>query len=98
VPVGHHVVTCAQPGTDRTWTRQVDVAAGGSVLVSGALLADIAVTTDIDVTVDGARLAPGARLVIKPGHHQLEAHGAKKHADIRSACVVRDRPELDCYP
>jgi len=98
VPAGHHVVTCEQPGTGRAWKREVEVAAGGTTPASGALLADITVQSDIDATLDGITLAPGKHVVVKAGYHQLEARGAKKHADIRGPCTVRDRPELDCYP
>ena len=98
VPAGHHVVTCEQPGTGRAWKREVDVAAGGTTPASGALLADIPIRSEIAATLDGIALAPGKRLVVKAGYHQLEAGGAKKHADIRGPCTVRERPELDCYP
>ncbi len=98
VAAGHHVVTCAQTGTGRTWTREVDVAPGGSASASATLLADVTITSEIDAKLDGAPLGPGAHVVVKPGYHDIESHGATQHAHIRATCVIRDRPELDCYP
>jgi tRNA A-37 threonylcarbamoyl transferase component Bud32 len=98
VAAGHHVVTCAQSGTGRSWTREVDVPPGGSAPADGTLLADVTITSEIDAKLDGAPLGPGAHVVVKPGYHDIESHGATHHAHIRMTCVIRDRPELDCYP
>ena len=97
VAAGHHVVVCEQPGMGRAWTREVDVAAGGSTPASGSLLGDATVTSTIDATIDDVPIAPGGHLVVKPGHHNLAAHGAHKHVEFQGACEVRDQPELACY-
>jgi hypothetical protein len=97
VTAGHHVVTCAQTGTDRVWTRDVDVAAGGRATASGKLLPDVTVRFEIDATLDGMKHASGSAIVVPANVHQLEAGGAHMYADIKASCVVRDRPQLDCY-
>ena len=97
VEAGHHVVTCAQTGTGREWTREVDVAAGQTVTASGTLLGAVAVTFEVDGKLDGAAYTRGQRAQVKTGRHLLEA-GGKKYIDVRSPCVVRDQPDLDCYP
>ncbi len=96
---GHHeLVTCAQPGTDRAWTHEVEVAPGRTVTTTGTMLGAIRVTFDVDAKLDGAAFTRGRPTTVKIGRHLLETAGAKKYVDVRSACAVRDRPDLDCYP
>jgi hypothetical protein len=97
VAAGHHVVTCAQPGTDRVWTRDVDLAPGGRAPASGKLLPDVTVRFEVDAALDGVKHAAGTHVIVPANVHQLEANGAHMYADIKASCVVRDRPQLDCY-
>ena len=97
VDVGHHVVTCTQPGTGREWTREVDVAAGQTASASGTMLGAVTIRFDVDARLDGAAFAKGQTTTVKTGRHLLET-GGKKYIDVRTACVVRDHPDLDCYP
>jgi eukaryotic-like serine/threonine-protein kinase len=98
VEAGHHYLACAQPGTDRAWTREVDVAANTVVTVTGTMLAPVTITFEIAATLNGTAYASGATTTIKPGYARIEANGVKKDTTVREPCVIRDRPELGCFP
>jgi hypothetical protein len=98
VEAGHHSLACAQPGTDRAWTREVDVAANAQVTVTGTMLAPVTITFGIAATLNGTAYANGATTTVKPGYVRIEANGIPKDTTVREACVIRDRPELGCYP
>ncbi|NVB77339.1 MAG: hypothetical protein HOV81_03005 [Kofleriaceae bacterium] len=97
VPVGHHVVTCAQPGLGKQWTREVDVAAGGVVTVAGALLGTVTVTLGIDASIDGVAHRRGASIQLKANRYEVIAGDGKAFLDIRVSCTLRTTPELGCY-
>ncbi|MEO8845401.1 MAG: serine/threonine-protein kinase [Kofleriaceae bacterium] len=98
VEAGHHYLACTQPGTDRAWTREVDVAANTLVTVTGTMLAPVTITFEIAATLNGTVYASGATTTVKPGYARIEANGVKKDTTVREPCVIRDRPELGCFP
>jgi len=98
VAAGHHVVACAQPGSDRAWTHEVDVAPNETATVDGVMLGSVDVTLAIDATIGTTAYHRGDVAHLKVGRYALSAGTTKKFFDLRVACTVRDRPELDCYP
>lgn len=97
VAVGHHLVTCAQPGLGKQWTREVDVAAGGVVTVAGSLLGTVTVTLGIDASIDGVAHRRGASIQLKANRYEVVAGDQKAFLDIRVSCTLRTTPELACY-
>jgi hypothetical protein len=95
---GHHIVGCAQPGTGRSWQREVDVAAGATAVADGSLLGTTAVTLAIDATIDGVAYRRGAVAHLTFGRHRVTAGGAPTWIDVRGTCALRSDPSLDCYP
>jgi hypothetical protein len=98
VPAGHHVVTCEQPGTGRSWRREPDIAAGVTSVVQGSLLGTVEVRLAIDATIDAVAYRNGATAQLAVGRHRVAAGGLPTWIDIRGPCVVRSDPTLDCYP
>ena len=97
VDAGRHVVTCEQPGTGKTWTRTLDVPAGGSVVAAGTMLGTLAVTLEVDATIDGTPHRAGSVVKLPAGRHDLVIGGAKSFFTLRAACRVRATPEPGCY-
>jgi tRNA A-37 threonylcarbamoyl transferase component Bud32 len=97
VEAGRHFLACEQPGTDRSWKREVDVAANAVVTVTGTMLAPVTVTFEIAATLNGVAYDRGATATVKPGYARIEANGTKKDTTVREGCVIRDRPELGCF-
>jgi hypothetical protein len=62
------------------------------------MLGAVDVTLGIDATIDGAAHHRGDLVHLKVGRYPLQAGGTKKYLDLRTSCVVRDQPDLDCYP
>jgi hypothetical protein len=98
LPVGHHVVTCAQQGTGRTWTGEVEIAADATATVQASLLAVVEVTLAVDATIDGVAYRHGAVAKVVFGRHRVATGGAPSWIDVEGACVLRTDPTLDCYP
>ena len=97
VEAGRHDLACEQPGTDRVWTREVDVAANAHVTVEGTMLPPVTVTFEVAATLNGTAYERGAKTTVKPGFAEIVVHGEKKNAQLRAPCVVRDQPQVDCY-
>ena len=100
VPVGHHFVTCEHQNSTPllSWTREAVVVANQTATVSGMMLGAIPIKFEVDTKFDGVPFAKGTSTVVKAGNYLVEVDGVKKYTDIRSACVIRARPNLDCYP
>ncbi|CAN5665808.1 hypothetical protein BH11MYX1_BH11MYX1_17590 [soil metagenome] len=98
VEVGRHTVTCAQPGTHRTWTREVEIAANETATVTGTMLAAVAIHFEVAATWAGQPFAKGAATTAMPGQYKVRAGSAEKYVGVTGACTVRDQPELGCYP
>ena len=98
VEVGQHTVICAQPGTQRRWTRVVEVVANETVTVIGAMLAPVAIHFELEATWAGQPFARGASTTAIPGQYKLRVGRAEKYVGVTGACTVRDQPELGCYP
>ena len=79
VPAGHHVVTCAQPGINPGWSREVDVVDGKAIAVQGTMLVPVAVTIAItgdSVQIDGSHYPRGTVAKLKPGRYRaVVMHG-----------------------
>ena len=99
VDPGRHTIICEQPGTDRHWTREVDVGSGETKRVGGTMLATLAVTLGIDAALDDVPYRKGQVAHLTAGRHSVAiAGGVKKWVDLRVACTVALSPDLDCYP
>lgn len=98
LPVGHHVLTCAQQGTGRIWNGEVEIAADATVTVQASLLGAVEVTLAVDATIDGVAYRHGAVAKVVFGRHRVAAGGAPTWIDVEGACVLRADPTLDCYP
>jgi len=97
VPAGSHKVVCTQgSGTDKMWTKQVEVGAGETETVSGSLLPAIDVRVATDVTIEGTTYRAGTVARLK-GRVRLEKDGVKIYVTISSPCEIRDQPDLNCY-
>jgi hypothetical protein len=97
VPAGHHTVRCEQEGTPRKWRRDVEVVANQTATVTGTLLAEVEIRFEIDASINGVAHARGDTIRLKPSQITIEAHGTRRFYALAGPCVVRDRPELDCY-
>jgi hypothetical protein len=102
VPAGHHTVRCEQPGTQRKWSQEVDVAPGESKQVRGSLLVTIDVAIAIshgsEVLIDNVHYPPNAVVKVPAGRREVTIPGvAKAFVTITSTCTIRDLPELGCY-
>jgi hypothetical protein len=97
VDAGTHTVVCQQPGTENTWTKTIDVAAGKTAIASGSMLGTFPVTLEVDATIDGRPYARGTMVNLKRGRHELVVGGAKSRFDLSGACTVRSAPEPGCY-
>lgn len=95
VPAGRHTVTCAQPGTNRTWRKDVDVVAGTRQVVSGGLT-KVTVTFEVSATLDGRPFARGGTTVHDPGRFKLVVDDEEGYVTLTQDCVVR-RPN-NCDP
>jgi serine/threonine-protein kinase len=100
VDAGKHTVTCEQPGTDRKWTKTIDVAPGKTATATGNLLGTVAVRLDVDATIEGVHHKRGETVQLKVGRHQVHAAGTDKWLDLREPCTLRgsDGADLDCFP
>jgi len=97
VSAGIHTVVCTQgSGTDKIWTKQVEVGAGETRTVTGSLLPAIDVRIATDVTIEGVVYRAGATAQIK-GRVRLEKDGTQIYVTISRPCEVRDKPDLNCY-
>ena len=96
-PVGHHVVRCEQEGTPRKWKRDVEVVANQTAAVAGTMLAEVEIRFEIDASVDGVAHVRGDRVRLKPRQITIEANGQRRYTALSGPCVIRDRPELDCF-
>ncbi len=97
VDAGTHTVVCQQPGTENTWTKTIDVAAGKTAIASGSMLGTFPVTLEVDATIDGRPYARGTMVNLKRGRHELVVGSAKSRFDLSAACTVRSTPEPGCY-
>ncbi len=93
VEPGRHTVTCEQPGTDRKWTKTIEVGGGKTVTASAKLLGTIAVHLDLDATIDNKPYKRGATVQLTVGQHRVN----DKWLDLREPCTLRG-PDLDCFP
>jgi hypothetical protein len=96
VEVGHHVVTCEQPGL-HVWTKEVDVAANAVATAEGFMLETVAVKLDVDATIDGVPYKAGTTARLKVKRYRVVADGTTQFIDIKVACSLRTSPELGCY-
>ena len=96
VEVGHHVVTCEQPGL-HVWTKEVEVAANAVATVEGLMLETVAVKLDVDATIDGVPYRAGSIARLKVKRYRVVAGGSTQFLDIKVACSLRTSPELGCY-
>jgi serine/threonine-protein kinase len=96
VEVGHHVVTCEQPGL-HVWTKEVDVAPSAVATVEGFMLETVAVKLDVDATIDGVPYSAGSIARLKVKRYRVVAGGATQFIDVKVACSLRTSPELGCY-
>jgi serine/threonine-protein kinase len=96
VEVGHHVVTCEQPGM-HVWTKEIDVAANAVATVEGFMLETVAVKLDTDATIDGVPYKAGSVARLKVRRYRVVAGGTTQFIDIKVACSLRTSPELGCY-
>lgn len=97
VDAGPHTVVCAQTGTDRAWTRQVEVPAGGKAEARGELIQPVDVIIEVDVTIDGVVHKAGTTVKLK-GYHRVESGGVGLGITFTRRCHLRAAPQLDCYP
>jgi hypothetical protein len=102
VSPGHHTVRCEQPGTQRRWAQEVDVAPGETATARGALLATVNVTIAIsqgsEVMIDNVHYPPNGHAKVAAGRREVTIPGvAKAFVTITSNCTIRDVPELGCY-
>jgi hypothetical protein len=81
VAAGHHVVTCAQPGINPGWSREVDVVPGKAIAVQGTMLVPVEVTiavTGDSVQIDEGHYRRGMVARLKPGRYKaVVMHGDK---------------------
>jgi len=98
VHAGRHTILCEQTGTPRKWSRDIEVPAGKTITVSGLMLGDVEVRFEVAATLDDTGFGPGDATHKKVGYYQLESGGQRKHIELRTRCVVRNVPDLDCYP
>jgi predicted Ser/Thr protein kinase len=96
VEAGSHTVVCEQPGTDRKWTKTIEVAAGRTTTATATLLRTIAVKLDLDATIDDTPHKRGATVGLSVGRHKVN----EKWLDLREPCTLRhpDGADLDCFP
>ncbi|MEO8552083.1 MAG: hypothetical protein ABI678_19030, partial [Kofleriaceae bacterium] len=94
---GHHVVRCEQEGTPRKWRREVDVIANQTATVAGTMLAEVEIRFEIAASINGVAHAPGDVIRLKPSQITIEANGQHRFTALSGPCVVRDRPDLDCF-
>ncbi len=95
VSAGRHVVTCAQPGINPGWRKQVDVTAGLARTVSGTLLTTVDVHVAITgdrVKIDGRMYSRGDTAKLKVGRHQAVLLRAGKPA----VNAFFDVPRIPC--
>jgi serine/threonine-protein kinase len=96
VPIGHHVVICAQD-KDKTWRKEVDVAADKTMAVEGFLLPVVQVTLDVDATIGGEPFTKGSIARIRRGNLEVVAGGSKTYLNFTRPCTLRTSPALGCY-
>ena len=96
IEVGHHVVTCEQPGM-HVWTKPVDVTANAVATVEGFMLETVAVKIDTDATIDGVPYQAGSVARLKVKRYRVVAGGTTQFIDIKVPCSLRTSPELGCY-
>ncbi|MBL9013414.1 MAG: serine/threonine protein kinase [Myxococcales bacterium] len=97
VEPGPHTVVCAQTGTDRAWTRTVEVPAGGRADARGDLIQPVDVSIEVDATIDGVAYQAGTKVKLK-GYLRVKAGGAERSLTFTRPCRLRTSPTLDCYP
>ena len=97
VDAGPHTVVCAQTGTDRAWTRQIDVPSGGKASARGDLIQPVEVSIEADVTIDGVAYKAGTTAKLK-GYHRVDAGSVGRGLTFTRPCHIRTNPQLDCYP
>ncbi|HEU0036066.1 MAG TPA: serine/threonine-protein kinase, partial [Kofleriaceae bacterium] len=73
LPEGHHTISCAQPGINPGWTREVDVVAAKTFAVSGTMLQTVAVTVAIrgtEVQINETHYPRGSVIQLRPGRYR----------------------------
>jgi len=95
VPRGHHVVSCAQPGINPGWRRELDLAGGATQPIAGTLLStvDVAIAIAGDrVKIDDRFYPRGGIAKLKPGRHR----GVVFHGDQSGIGAFFDVPRVGC--
>ena len=100
VAVGQHLVACAQPGTNRGWTKTVEVVANKIATAEGSMIALVDVRFELDVTIGETSFGKGDTKKLKPGRTNVFVNGQSLWIDIpRVPCRLRqDGGRLVCDP
>ncbi len=106
VTPGHHHVVCAQPGTTRSWTVDLDVAAGETGNAQGEMLPAFKVTVAVahGVSINGTFHPDGDVVQLKPNRYEIRTTGSPEYLDLHRACTLRDHvvddgtTRVDCFP